>query len=117
MVNNPNIAQKVITQAAKMTAAWLAILFVQIHTILMQGGKEAFEIPKYVGTNITFDREPMNAMEYLISVRNEASQIPDIVTISLDVFHVLWIIMIRTIQENHQKAKYLKKPEKVRIVL
>ena len=55
----------------------------------MQGGKEAFEIPKYVGTNITFDREPMNAMEYLISVRNEASQIPDIVTISLDVFHVL----------------------------
>lgn len=51
----------------------------------MQSGKSAFEIPKYVGTNINFDREPMSAMEYLISVRNEASQIPDVMTVSVDV--------------------------------
>lgn len=51
----------------------------------MQSGKSAFEIQKYVGTNINFDREPMSAMEYLISVRNEASQIPDVMTVSVDV--------------------------------
>ena len=31
----------------------------------------------------------MSAMEYLISVRNEASQIPDIVTVSVDVPNTL----------------------------
>lgn len=48
----------------------------------MQG---AFALPKYCGTNISFDREPQNALEYLVSVRNEASQIPSVVSISHDV--------------------------------
>ena len=45
----------------------------------MQG---AFALPKYCGTNISFDREPQSALEYLVSVRNEASQIPSVVSVS-----------------------------------
>ena len=55
----------------------------------MQSGKGAFALPKYYGTNISFEREPQNALEYLVSVRNEASQIPDIVTVEIEVS--LWI--------------------------
>ena len=55
----------------------------------MQSGKGAFALPKYYGTNINFEREPLNALEYLVSVRNEASQIPDIVTVEIEVS--LWI--------------------------
>ena len=51
----------------------------------MQSAKGAFALPKYYGTNISFEREPKNALEYLVSVRNEASQIPDIVTVAIDV--------------------------------
>ena len=43
--------------------------------------REAFALPKFVGTNISFEREPRNAIEYLMSVRKEAESIPDIMTI------------------------------------
>ena len=82
----------------------------------MQGGKGAFEIPKYFGTNITFDREPMSAMEYLISVRNEASQIPDIVSVSLDVINTLKMIIIREIRRIHKKTKCLRSRRRVVIL-
>ena len=66
-----------ITEAAKLTAA-----FIVCYPFTMQG---AFALPKYCGTNISFDREPQNALEYLVSVRNEASQIPSVVSISHNV--------------------------------
>lgn len=66
-----------ITEAAKLTTA-----FIVCYPFTMQG---AFALPKYCGTNISFDREPQNALEYLVSVRNEASQIPSVVSISHDV--------------------------------
>ena len=43
--------------------------------------REAFALPKFVGTNISFEREPRNAIEYLMSVRKEAESIADIMTI------------------------------------
>lgn len=51
----------------------------------MQNGKGAFALPKYYGTNINFEREPQSALEYLVSVRNEASQLPDVVSVEIDV--------------------------------
>lgn len=47
--------------------------------------REAFVLPKYVGTNISFDREPRNAIEYLMSVRKEAETIPDFMNINIPV--------------------------------
>ena len=52
--------------------------------------KEAFVIPKFVATNISFDREPRNAIEYLISVRKEAEAMPDFVTINNNVKEVAY---------------------------
>lgn len=45
----------------------------------------AFALPKYCGTNITFDREPKSALEYLMSVRHEAENMPDYETANLSV--------------------------------
>lgn len=47
--------------------------------------REAFVLPKYVATNVSFEREPRNAIEYLISVRKEAESIPDVVSVNVNV--------------------------------
>lgn len=47
--------------------------------------REAFALPKFVGTNISFEREPRNAIEYLMSVRKEAETIPDVVSVDINV--------------------------------
>lgn len=48
--------------------------------------REAFVLPKYVGTNVSFEREPRNAIEYLMSVRKEAETIPDVVSVHINVY-------------------------------
>lgn len=48
----------------------------------------AFALPKYYGTNISFAREPKSALEYLMSVRHEAENMPDYEAVDKDVLQL-----------------------------
>ena len=51
--------------------------------------REAFALPKFVGTNVSFETEPRNAIEYLMSVRKEAESLPDFMTVDKKVGSIL----------------------------
>ena len=56
----------------------------------------AFALPKYYGINITFDREPKSALEYLMSVRHEAENMPDYETADLNVRRSIVLVTSRS---------------------
>ena len=56
----------------------------------------AFALQKYYGTNITFDREPKSALEYLMSVRHEAENMPDYETADLNVRRSIVLVTSRS---------------------
>lgn len=81
MVSNPELAQKVLQGAVTLSAKAYSVCSI----LLLSMSRGAFALPKYYGTNITFDREPKSALEYLMSVRHEAESMPDYETADLNV--------------------------------